>query len=80
MRDPELSIAGWLLLGQAKTLRERAFARLVGSVQHDAIEFSHAPQQLFQVHPVERDIGNTDLVCLQCGFRRTIRSWFQEDG
>ena len=29
---------------------------------------------------VERDIGNTDLVCLQCGFRRTIRSWFEEDG
>lgn len=24
---------------------------------------------------VERELGETDLVCLQCGYRRTIRSW-----
>lgn len=24
---------------------------------------------------LERELGDTDLVCLQCGYRRTIRSW-----
>ncbi len=27
---------------------------------------------------VERDVGQTDLVCLQCGFRNSIRSWIDE--
>ena len=71
MRDPELSIAGWMLLGQAETLRERAFARLVASVQHDAIEFSHAPQQLFQIHPVEPTLAGLIYAC-------AANSWARE--
>ena len=27
---------------------------------------------------VEKDLGNTDLVCLQCGYRKSIRSWIDE--
>jgi len=57
MRDPELSIAGWLLLSEARTLRERAFCRLVEGLDHDSIKFSHTPQQIFQIHPVESSLG-----------------------
>jgi hypothetical protein len=53
MRDPELSIAGWVLLAQAKNLRERALARVTAALHHDSIEFVHSPQQVFQIHPVE---------------------------
>lgn len=52
MRDPELSIAGWMLIGQAKTLRERAFARAVSAVHHDSISFTHS-SEAFQIHPIE---------------------------
>ena len=41
MREPEISIAGWMLIDQAKTLRERAFARLVSALHHDSIELVH---------------------------------------
>jgi hypothetical protein len=51
MRDPELSLAGWMLIGQAKTLRERAFARAVSSLSHDSISFAHASDS-FQIHPM----------------------------
>ena len=27
---------------------------------------------------VEKDVGSTDLVCLQCGFRKSIRTWIDE--
>lgn len=63
MRDPELSIAGWLLLGQAKTLRERAFCRLVECLDHDSIKFSHTPEQIFQIHPVEPALGGLMAAC-----------------
>jgi hypothetical protein len=26
----------------------------------------------------ERDLGQTDLVCLQCGFRKGMRAWIDE--
>ncbi|MEO8456680.1 MAG: hypothetical protein ABI559_02600 [Chloroflexota bacterium] len=52
MRDPELSLAGWMLIGQARTLRERAFARAVSSLNHDSISFSHTPDS-FQIHPMD---------------------------
>jgi hypothetical protein len=63
MRDPELSIAGWILIGQAKTLRERAFARLVQALHHDSIEFWHAPQQVFQIHPVTPTLDGLIYAC-----------------
>ena len=63
MRDPELSIAGWLLIREAKTPRERAFARLVQSLQHDSIEFVHAPQQMFQIHPVSASLEGLMCAC-----------------
>jgi len=63
MRDPELSIAGWLLLGEAKTLRERAFSRLVECLDHDSIKFAHAPEQIFQIHPVEPTLSGLVAAC-----------------
>jgi hypothetical protein len=63
MRDPELSIAGWLMLNEASGLRERAFCRLVEGIDHDAIKFTHAPQQIFQIHPVESTLGGLLAAC-----------------
>ncbi len=63
MRDPELSIAGWLLLGEAKTLRERTFSRLVECLDHDSIKFAHAPEQLCQIHPIEPTLGGLIAAC-----------------
>jgi hypothetical protein len=64
MRDPELSIPGWLLLGEARTLRERAFCRLVHGLEHDAIRFTHTPHQVFQIHPVECRLGGLMGACM----------------
>jgi len=74
MRDPELSIAGWLLIGQAKTLRERSFARLVQGLQHDSIEFCHAPQQVFQIHPVDASLEGLMYACSANTWARDILS------
>ena len=63
MRDPELSIAGWLLLRSARTLRERAFARTVEALDHDSIRFAHTSDQVFQVHPVEASITGLMAAC-----------------
>lgn len=63
MRDPELSIAGWVLLCGAKTLRERAFCRLVQGLDHDSIKFAHTPEQIFQVHPVEPTVSGLMAAC-----------------
>jgi hypothetical protein len=63
MRDPELSIAGWLLLREADTLRDRAFCRLVEGVDHDSIKFAHTPQQIFQIHPVESNLSGLLAAC-----------------
>jgi ribosomal protein S21 len=52
MRDPELPIAGWLLLESAQTLRERTFARTVSVLKHDSISFVHSPET-FQIHPMD---------------------------
>jgi hypothetical protein len=71
MRDPELSLAGWLLIQEAKTLRERAFARLVDSIQHDSVEFVHAPQQVFQVHPVNASLEGLIYAC-------SVNSWARD--
>lgn len=64
MRDPELSIAGWLLLGGARTLRERAFCRTVEALDHDSIKFVHTPEQIFQIHPVEPSVGGLMSACV----------------
>lgn len=63
MRDPELSIPGWLLIGEATTLRERAFARVVQAIHHDSIEFWHAPQHVFQIHPVNPNLEGLMYAC-----------------
>jgi len=63
MRDPELSIAGWLLLSEASSLRERAFCRLVEGLDHDSIKFTHTPQQIFQIHPVESNLAGLLAAC-----------------
>lgn len=63
MRDPELSIAGWLLIDEAKTLRERAFARLIQSIAHDTIDFLHAPNQAFQIHPIDPTLDGLMYSC-----------------
>lgn len=63
MRDPELSIAGWMLMSSAETLRQRAFARVVSALHHDSIEFVHAPQQVFQIHPVESSLEGLIYAC-----------------
>lgn len=41
-----------MLIGQAKTLRERAFARAVSAIHHDSISFTHSSES-FQIHPME---------------------------
>jgi hypothetical protein len=74
MRDPELSITGWILIREAKTLRERAFARLVEGLHHDAIEFAHAPQQLFQIHPVEPSLEGLVYACSANTWARDVLS------
>ena len=74
MRDPELSIAGWMLIGQARTLRERAFARVVSALHHDSIEFVHAPQQIFQIHPVEASLEGLVYACSANTWARDILS------
>jgi len=63
MRDPELSIAGWVLLGEARTLRERAFCRTVQGLDHDSIKFAHTPEQIFQIHPVEPSVNGLMSAC-----------------
>jgi hypothetical protein len=63
MRDPELSIAGWMLLSDARTLRERAFCRLVEGLDHDSVKFTHTPQQIFQIHPVESNLDGLMAAC-----------------
>jgi hypothetical protein len=63
MRDPELSIAGWLLLRDAETLQQRAFCRLVDGLDHDSIKFCHTPQQVFQIHPVESSLSGLIAAC-----------------
>ena len=63
MRDPELSIAGWLMLNEASNLRERAFCRLVEGLDHDSIKFTHTPQQIFQIHPVESTLPGLLSAC-----------------
>lgn len=62
MRDPELSIAGWMLIGQAKTLRERAFARSVSAIHHGSISFTHS-SEAFQIHPLEPTPGGLMYAC-----------------
>jgi ribosomal protein S21 len=74
VRDPELSITGWFLIGQAKTIRERVFARLVEGLHHDAIEFGHAPQQMFQIHPVEPTLQGLIYACSANTWARDILS------
>jgi hypothetical protein len=63
MRDPELSIVGWLLLEEAGSLRERAFCRLVDGLDHDSIKFAHTPQQIFQIHPVDSTLNGLLAAC-----------------
>ena len=63
MRDPELSIAGWLLLGAARTLHERAFARTVEGLDHDSIRFAHTGDRVFQIHPVEASLTGLMAAC-----------------
>jgi hypothetical protein len=74
MRDPELSIAGWLLIREASTLRERAFARLIHALQHDSIEFIHAPQQVFQIHPVDPSLEGLMYACSANTWARDVLS------
>lgn len=71
MRDPELSIPGWLLLGDAHTLRERAFARLVLAIHNDSIEFWHTPGLVLQVHPVA---ATTEGLMYSC----SVNTWSRE--
>jgi hypothetical protein len=52
MRDPELSLAGWMLINQATTLRERAFARTISALHHDSISFVHSSES-YQIHPMD---------------------------
>jgi hypothetical protein len=63
LRDPELSIAGWLLLRSAGTLRERAFARTVEALEHDSIRLAHTSDQVFQIHPVEPSLTGLMAAC-----------------
>jgi hypothetical protein len=74
MRDPELSIAGWMIIDQARTLRERAFARVISSIHHDSIEFIHAPQQVFQIHPVDSSLEGLMYACSANTWARDILS------
>ena len=48
---------------EARTLRERAFCRLVEGLDHDSIKFSHTPQQIFQIHPVESNLSGLMSAC-----------------
>jgi hypothetical protein len=50
MREPDLSIAGWLLLDGAETLRERALARLISAMDLRSIQFVHSPEW-FEIYP-----------------------------
>src|SRR5213594_2169998 len=63
VRDPELSIAGWLLLRNAHTLRERAFCRTLEALGHDSIKFVHTSDQVFQIHPVEPSLTALMAAC-----------------
>ena len=63
VRDPELSIAGWLLLRNAQRLRERAFSRTVEALDHDSIKFVHTSDQIFQIHPVEPAVTGLMAAC-----------------
>ena len=63
VRDPELSIAGWLLLRNAQRLRERAFSRTVEALDHDSIKFVHTSDQIFQIHPVEPALTGLMAAC-----------------
>ena len=63
VRDPELSIAGWLLLRNAHTLRERAFCRTLEALGHDSIKFVHTADQVFQIHPVEPSLSGLMAAC-----------------
>jgi len=63
VRDPELSIAGWLLSRNVHTLRERAFSRTVEALDHDSIKFVHTSDQIFQIHPVEPTLSGLMAAC-----------------
>lgn len=63
MRDPELSIAGWMLLERASTYRQRAFARLVSAIHHDSIEFAGLRERGFQVYPLDPSPAGLMMAC-----------------
>src|SRR5205807_8584509 len=50
------------------------FARLVQGLQHDSIEFCHAPQQVFQIHPVDASLEGLMYACSANTWARDILS------
>jgi hypothetical protein len=72
MKEPDLSIAGWMLLTTATTLRNRAFARLVSGVQDRSIQFVHFPET-FEIYPANPTVEAVLHSCsAHCGAREAL--------
>src|SRR3990172_11433663 len=52
VRDPDITIPGWLLLRGSTTLQERIFSRLVSGLYSNRIMFAHN-QDAWEISPVE---------------------------
>jgi hypothetical protein len=55
MKEPDLSLAGWMLLEQATSLRTRAFARSVAGLHDRSIEFVHC-KETFEIYPASPSV------------------------
>jgi hypothetical protein len=74
MKEPELSIPGWMLLGEAANLRERAFARLVCALNDRSIQFTHGPEA-FEIYPTNPSVSAIMHACSShCGAREVLSS------
>jgi hypothetical protein len=72
MKEPDLSIPGWMLLGGAATLRERAFARVVAGLKERSIQFVHCPE-VFEIYPANPSVQAILHSCAShCGARDAL--------
>jgi hypothetical protein len=72
MKEPDLSIPGWILLSGATTLRERAFARVVAGIKERSIQFVHCPE-VFEIYPANPSVQAILHSCAShCGARDAL--------
>jgi hypothetical protein len=72
MKEPDLSIPGWMLLGGAVSLRERAFARVVAGLNERSIQFVHCPEA-FEIYPANPTVQAILHSCAShCGAREAL--------